>query len=64
MQIKEIIAEMQKLGLKPNDLCNDLGFNKGDLSCYLAEKKPLPASRAKALEWYFKYKNLSIEENE
>ena len=62
MQINEIIAEMQKLGIKPVDLCNDLGFNKGDLSSYLSEKKPLPNSRAKALKWYFKYKTLNIEE--
>lgn len=58
MQIKEIIAEMQKLEISPAMLCSDLGFNKGDLSCYLSEKKTLPNSRLKALEWYFKYKNL------
>ena len=59
MQVKEIIAEMQKYGLNQNDLCQDLVFNKGDLSSYLSEKKPLPKSRSKALYWYFKYKELS-----
>jgi predicted transcriptional regulator len=59
VQVKEVVAEMQKYGLNQNKVCDDLGFNKGDLSSYLSEKKSLPKSRAKAFYWYFKFKELS-----
>ncbi len=62
MQINEIVAEMQKHNLNQADICRDLFFNKGDLSAYLSETKPLPKSRAKAFEWYFKAKNQEINE--
>lgn len=64
MQIKEIIAEMQKHGLNQTDICRDLGFSNGDLSNYLKSKKTLPSSRAKAFEWYFKCKNSKIQIND
>lgn len=55
MTIQQIKAVMATHNISQAQICKDLGFNKGDLSCYLSEKRPLPKSRAKAFYYYFKY---------
>ena len=58
MEFDEIKKELEFLGIAHAQICDDLGFDRGDWGNYYNGKKPLPESRRKALLWYVKYQKL------
>lgn len=61
MSFEEIKKELERLDIKPKQVCEDLGFDRGDWGNFSNGKRPLPESRRKALFYYIKYISLVKE---